>query len=199
LPHAHAKGDIGAKADIDQVAVTIAISKNWSAAANQPTGMSDGGRGRPKVTHQNQHYRNRLLAALLPRDFALLEPHLQIVPIARGEFLHLPGDEIEQVYFLHSGIVSLMAISEDGNAISTASVGSEGAIGTIAGTGFVRAFTRALVQVPGVASKISVLHLRRAVSKSEAISDLITRYHMALMCKCSKPRCAVRCMTRSRA
>jgi CRP-like cAMP-binding protein len=146
---------------------------------NQPT----GGRGRPEVTDQNQHHRNRLLAALRPRDFALLEPHLQIVPIVRGEFLHLPGDEIEQVYFLHSGIVSLMAISQDGNAISTASVGSEGAIGTIAGTGFVHAFTRALVQVPGFASKISVPHLRRAVSKSEAISDLLTRYHMALMCQ----------------
>jgi CRP-like cAMP-binding protein len=111
--------------------------------------MSGRGRGRPKVTDQNPHNRNRLLAALRPRDFAPLEPHLQIVPIARGEFLHLPGDEIEQVYFLHSGIVSLMAISEDGNAISTASVGSEGAIGTIAGTGFVRAFTRALVLAPG--------------------------------------------------
>jgi hypothetical protein len=24
--------------------------------------------------------------------------------------LHLPGDEIEKVYFLHSGIVSLMAM-----------------------------------------------------------------------------------------
>jgi hypothetical protein len=99
---------------------------------------------------QNQHHRNRLLAALGPRDLALLEPHLQIVPIVEGEFLHLPGDKIEKVYFLHSGIVSLMAISQDGNAISTASVGSEGAIGTIARTGFVRAFTRALVQAPGV-------------------------------------------------
>ena len=82
--------------------------------------------------------RNRLLAALRPRDYVVLEPHLQIVPIAEGEFLHLPGDEIEQVYFLHRGIVALMAISEDGDAIATASVGSEGAIGTIAGTGFVR-------------------------------------------------------------
>jgi CRP-like cAMP-binding protein len=127
---------------------------------------------------QNQHRRNRLLTALRPRDFALLEPHLQIVPIREGEFLHLPGDEIEQVYFLHKGIVSLMAISEDGDAIATASVGSEGAIGTIAGTGFVRAFTRAIVQAPGVASRIAVSHLRRAVSKSEAINDLLTRYHM---------------------
>src|SRR5438132_10691788 len=100
--------------------------------------MSGRRRGRPNVNpDQDQHRRNRLLAALRPRDYALLEPHLQIVPIGEGEFLHLPGDEIEQVYFLHRGIVSLMAISKDGGAIATASVGSEGAIGTIAGTGFV--------------------------------------------------------------
>jgi CRP-like cAMP-binding protein len=132
---------------------------------------------------QDQHRRNRLLAALRPRDYALLEPHLQIVPICEGEFLHLPGAEIEQVYFLHRGIVSLTAMSKDGDAIATASVGSEGAIGTIAGTGFVRAFTRAVVQAPGVASRIAVSHFRHAVSKSEAINDLLTRYHMALMCQ----------------
>ena len=100
----------------------------------------------------------------------LLEPHLQIVRIGEGEFLHLPGDEIEQVYFLHSGVVSLMAISAQGEAIATASVGSEGAIGTIAGTGFVPAFTQAIVQAPGVASQIAVSHFRRAVNKSEAIT-----------------------------
>jgi CRP-like cAMP-binding protein len=136
-----------------------------------------------RVTPEDQHRRNRLLVALRPRDFALLEPHLQIVPIREGEFLHLPGDEIKEVYFLQRGIVSLMAISKDGDAISTASVGSEGAIGTIAGTGFVRAFTRALVQAPGIASQIAVSPFRRAVSKSEAINDLLTRYHMALMCQ----------------
>src|SRR5438034_7392752 len=98
--------------------------------------MSGRRRGRPNVNpDQDQHRRNRLLAALRPRDYALLEPHLQIVPIREGEFLHLPGEEIEQVYFLHKGIVSLMAISRHGDAIATASVGSEGAIGTIAGTG----------------------------------------------------------------
>jgi DNA-binding MarR family transcriptional regulator len=73
--------------------------------------------------------------------------------------------------------------SKDGNAIATASVGSEGAIGTIAGTGFVRAFTRAMVQARGVASQITVSHFRRAVRKSETINDLLTRYHMALMCQ----------------
>ena len=86
---------------------------------------------RAKVDPDQQHRRNRLLAAMRPQDYALLEPHLQIVLIDEGEYLHLPGEEIEQVYFLHRGIVSLMAISRDGDAISTASVGREGAIGTI--------------------------------------------------------------------
>src|SRR5258708_11806008 len=146
--------------------------------------MSGRRRGRPNVNpDQDQHRGNRLLAALRPRDYALLEPHLQIVPIREGEFLHLPGEEIEQVYFLHKGIVSLMAISRHGDALATASVGSEGALGTIAGTRFVRALTRAMVQAPGVASQIAVSHFRRAVSKSEAINDLLTRYYMALMCQ----------------
>jgi CRP-like cAMP-binding protein len=139
------------------------------------------GTHRANVNPDEQHRHNRLLAALRPQDFALLKPHLQIVPIGEGDLLHRPGDEIKQVYFLHSGIVSLIAVSKDGDAISTASVGREGAIGTIAGTGFVRAFTRATVQTPGAASRVAISHFRRAVSKSAEIGDLITRYHMALM------------------
>jgi hypothetical protein len=80
-----------------------------------------------------------------------------------------------------------MAVSKDGDAISTASVGREGAIGTIAGTGFVRAFTRAMVQTPGAASRIAISP--HVVSKSEAISDLLTRYHMALMAQVQTSLC----------
>jgi CRP-like cAMP-binding protein len=132
-------------------------------------------------SEQEPHRRNRLLATLRPQDHALLAPHLQVVLIGEGEILHLPGDKIEQVYFLHSGIVALMAVAEDGGAISTASIGREGAIGTIAGSGIVRAFTRALVQVPGAASRMPVARFRDALRKSEAISELMTRYHMAMM------------------
>jgi CRP-like cAMP-binding protein len=127
------------------------------------------------------HRRNRLLAALRPPDFALLEPHLQVVLLGEGELLHLPGDVIQKVYFLHSGIVALMAVAKDGEAVSTASVGREGAIGTIAGSGIVRAFTRALVQAPGSASRLPIARFREALRKSDTLSDLMTRYHMAMM------------------
>jgi CRP-like cAMP-binding protein len=132
-------------------------------------------------SEQHLHLRSRLLATLRPQDFALLEPHLQVVLIGEGELLHMPGDVIQKVYFLHSGIVALMAVSKDGSAVSTASVGREGAIGTIAGSGVVRAFTRALVQAPGTASRIAISRFRDALKTSEALTDLITRYHMAMM------------------
>jgi CRP-like cAMP-binding protein len=114
-------------------------------------------------------------------DFASLAPHLQIVPIREGEFLHLPGDEIEQVYFLHTGIVALMAISEDGDAIATASVGSEGAIGTIAGTGFARAFTRAMVQARGVASQIVLMCQVQQTSLCNSVHDATSRLSRLLL------------------
>jgi hypothetical protein len=44
-----------------------------------------------------------------------------------------------------------------------------------------------MVQAPEVASRIAVSHFRRAVSKSEVINDLLTRYHMALMCPPNRP------------
>ena len=44
-----------------------------------------------------------------------------------------------------------------------------------------RAFTRAMAQTPAAASRIAISPFLRAVSQSEAISDLLTRYHMALM------------------
>src|SRR5712672_3450207 len=40
-----------------------------------------------------------------------------------------------------------------------------------------------MVQAAGVASRIAVPHFRRAMRKSETINDLLTRYHMALMCQ----------------
>ena len=47
---------------------------------------------------QDQHRRNRLLAALRPRDYCVARAPSADCPHWRGRVLHLPGDEIEQVY-----------------------------------------------------------------------------------------------------
>ena len=127
------------------------------------------------------HRRNRLLAALPPADFSLLSPHLKEVTLAPRELLHETQDEIAQVYFPHSGMVSLLTLTDDGEAIETAAIGAEGAIGATAGLGIRRAFSRAVVQVPGSASRIATAQFQKAVNDSDRMRDLIVHYNEALL------------------
>jgi len=121
------------------------------------------------------------LAALAPADLALLTPHFREVELTARELLHETQDEIEHVHFLHSGMVSLLTLTDDGEAIETAAVGAEGAVGAVAGLGMRRAFSRAVVQVPGIASRITASQFQKAVTDSNGLRDLIVRHQEALL------------------
>src|SRR6266850_5019314 len=66
---------------------------------------------------------NLLLAALPSQDFGLLKPHLREVVLAQGMILQEQGESIDHVYFPHDGIVSLLAVMQQGVAIETATIG----------------------------------------------------------------------------
>ena len=78
---------------------------------------------------------NRFLAALSPHDFSLLAPHLRTIPLERSVMLHDVGEEIEHVYFPHSGMVSFVAVMQSGATVETATIGRAGVIGASAGLG----------------------------------------------------------------
>ncbi len=71
--------------------------------------------------------RNLLLASLPAKDFALLAPQLKDIVLEQGAVLQEQGERIDQVYFPHDGIVSLLAVMRQGDAIETATIGYEGA------------------------------------------------------------------------
>lgn len=58
-------------------------------------------------------------------------------------------DQIDQVYFPQSGMVSLLVATGGGGVVETSSIGREGAVGLQCGFGPRLSFTRALVQIPG--------------------------------------------------
>ena len=100
--------------------------------------------GIPPFTRRPERGRsNRFLATLPPHDFALLTPHLHTVTLERGTILHDAEDEIERVYFLHSGMVSLVAVLQSGAAVETATIGRAGVIGASTGLGVKYSFARA--------------------------------------------------------
>jgi CRP-like cAMP-binding protein len=124
---------------------------------------------------------NRFLAALAPADFALLSPYLRNVSLERGAVLHEPGDEIEHVYFPHRGMVSLVAVMQNGASVETATMGRAGAVGITAALGSHRAVGRAIVQLPGEAARLAADRFEAAANDSKPIRDLLARYNDALL------------------
>lgn len=129
----------------------------------------------------SQRWNNSLLASLSHATHLQLQPHLQLVSPPTGTVLNHPGDEVDSVLFPHTGMVSLLAVMRDGAAIETATVGREGVIGAMAGVGLHITLTRAVVQTPLTASRISAAHFRRVVSGNDELRDLIVRYNEVLL------------------
>ncbi|HLL28883.1 MAG TPA: Crp/Fnr family transcriptional regulator [Xanthobacteraceae bacterium] len=126
--------------------------------------------------------RNRLLAVLGDAGRALLEPHLEEVPLDQGKLLQEQGDDIDDIYFPHSGMISLVTVmNKGGKIIETATVGREGAVGAMAGFGPRHAFRRAIVQVGGTAAKIATGQFQERVRSSEMLRDVLVRYNELLL------------------
>jgi CRP-like cAMP-binding protein len=124
---------------------------------------------------------NKLLAALPHDDFNLLENHFALVPMKQRTPLFNAGDEVEHVTFPLSGMISLLVVLNNGDAVETATVGREGVVGAMAGLGLHTTHVRAVVQLPGVFARISSAQFRRAVTASKKISDMSIRYNEKLL------------------
>ena len=119
---------------------------------------------------------NRLLAALPDDALVLLEPDLRQLTLPQGAVCYGAGEPIDQVYFPHTGLISQLISTGDGDMVETSSTGREGAIGLQSGFGPRLSFTRAMVQIPGKFSAISATRFEHAVSRSAALRDLVIRY-----------------------
>jgi CRP-like cAMP-binding protein len=127
-----------------------------------------------------QSPQNRLLAALDAPDLALVESKLVPVVLEKGALLYDPGDLIDTIYFPEDCVISLMTLMESGAAIESAAIGREGALGLMAAVSPRQSLSRAIVQAPGRARRITAPQLHRAWEQSAQIRDLIDRHNEAL-------------------
>lgn len=124
---------------------------------------------------------NKLLASLPRNDFDALAGHLSQISISQGEVVHEAGAEVDQIYFPHNGMFSLLALMRDGKAIETATVGREGVVGAMAGLGLYKSLVRATVQLPLSASRIASTSFRRAVAASDSLRAVCVRYNEVML------------------
>ena len=124
--------------------------------------------------------RNHLLSRLSEKDLALLLPKMQVVPLKLRQEIETPGETLEHVYFLESGIASMMASLPRARDLEVGLFGRDGMSGSALLQYDDRSAYRTVVQMSGSAFRIDASDLVEAVSVSEPMKMLFTRFARAL-------------------
>ncbi len=120
--------------------------------------------------------RNRLLAGLTPADFALLAPHLERLDLDRDFVLVIPNRPIDSVYFIESGMVSVVAEKTDGRSIEVGVYGREGMGATTVLLGSDRTPHHHYMQIGGDGFTLATVDFLRMVEQSATLRNLMLRF-----------------------
>lgn len=129
---------------------------------------------------------NQILAALSRQEYPLLFSHLKPAHLSRGQILYDFADPISSAFFVMSGMVSLLSITEDGSTTQVSMIGNEGVAGVAAILRVNKAPYRIMVQLPGKAMRVRADVLVREFNRGGPLQDLTLRYLHALITQISQ-------------
>jgi CRP-like cAMP-binding protein len=106
--------------------------------------------------------KNRILRQLSPDELRSIQPWVTALELRANTVLHEQGAAIDHIYFPSSGMVSLLAIMQNGEAIETGIIGADGVLGGDAPiNGHLSA--QATVQLDGAARQNAACHALHSV------------------------------------
>ena len=124
---------------------------------------------------------NHLLAALPTEEYERVVAHLELVPMALGEILYEPGEQMRYAYFPTTAIVSLHYVMESGASADTAGVGNEGVVGIALFMGGETTPSSAVVQTAGYGYRLESRWLKEEFVRGGLMQRLLLRYTQALI------------------
>jgi CRP-like cAMP-binding protein len=140
----------------------------------------------PKTKLPAAPHGNRLLGRLPADDYKRLLPRLQLIPLEFKQILYEARAPFDYAYFPSRGVISSLAVMEDGKAIEVATVGDEGMVGLPLVVGAKTAANRVMVQVPGEALRMPEGVLREEANRDSALRRLLILYHSAFLVQVSQ-------------
>lgn len=119
---------------------------------------------------------NFLLARLRGEDFALLAPHLNRADLPKGYEMVVPGEPQHHCWFPQSGLVSVVAVTDEGAQAEVGVIGREGMVSTSIVHGVPQNSLRAFVQIAGVGLRMPAERLRAAMAASPVLERVMLAY-----------------------
>jgi CRP-like cAMP-binding protein len=120
--------------------------------------------------------RNRLLAVLSHADQDLLTPCLEVIALDARQVLEAPRDPISHVYFVESGLVSVVGTAMPDHRIEVGMIGNEGMTGLCIVLGDDRSTNETMVQSAGSAMRLPSEVLRELMKSSGSLTAMLLRY-----------------------
>jgi CRP-like cAMP-binding protein len=119
---------------------------------------------------------NRLLGLLPAKDYQRLRPHLQSVSLEYSQSLYQANKQIGLVYFIETGVGSLVNTMANGQAAEVGTIGNEGMVGLPQVLGDDRAPTSVYVQVPGAGLRMKAAIFKQELAQSASMRTVMLRY-----------------------
>jgi CRP-like cAMP-binding protein len=119
---------------------------------------------------------NRLLASLPPDERLRLASRFENVTLPKGKLLYEAGDAVQHAYFPTDGLLSLLVITPNGEALEVAMVGSEGFIGLPILLHSDTTSFRIVAQLSTPTLRIRAEELRAEVGRSTLFHHALLRY-----------------------
>jgi CRP-like cAMP-binding protein len=133
------------------------------------------------VAKINRPFRNHLLLAFAPEDYSFIEPHLELADLPVGRDVETQGERPDHMFFVESGIVSIVAKNGSGKQIEIGLIGREGVTGLAVILGDDVANHAAYVQVEGHGYKAPAAVILDAIRRSNGLRDRLARFAHTLM------------------
>jgi len=129
---------------------------------------------------------NQILSALPRQRYPHLFSNLRPVTLARGDVLYDLAGPINSVFFIMSGMVSLLATTENGSTTQVGMVGAEGLAGIPVVLKISKAPYQVSVQIPGRAMRVKAEVLVSEFAREGPLQDILLRYVHSLLCQISQ-------------
>lgn len=134
------------------------------------------------ASSESAYTTNLLLSAMSAEDLALLKPWLTRVEIQSEQVLGEAHQLIQHVFFLETGIASIVSVRPDSGRTEVGIFGLEGMSGSTLVMGVDRSPHETFMQVDGTtALRIDAVRLREAMDQSRSLTKLLLAYVHVLM------------------
>jgi CRP-like cAMP-binding protein len=155
-------------------------------AARQAGSDTAGGAERDGAGRDGHALANEMLLGL-PRNVCdNLVSKTQLVKLPIHSVLNEVNEPIPYLYFINSGLASVLSVLQDGKSVEVGLTGREGFVGVPVLVGFKTSPTRVIMQIEGVGYRILPKDLLAAMKTSPPLERSLLRYSQELALQASQ-------------